>query len=205
MTLEEQLKSMKISRQKLAKDIHVPVSLVNAVIKGEEAITVDMALRLGRYFGNGPEVWLKLALEDTAKRLKDELALIPQLTTVPKTKEEQKGEERTKEQIKKWKEWLNKMIQSYAKKAYNAYEKDLSLVKAADFSKPTDEVARAAVSIGDIDAIRKLAAAGYKRWCVKEIGWGAFHTPCVDVVRFIVESGFDITEIGHSYGNHRHE
>ena len=38
MTLEEQLKSMKIGRQKLAKDIHVPVSLVNAVIKGEEAI-----------------------------------------------------------------------------------------------------------------------------------------------------------------------
>ena len=108
MTLEEQLKSMKISRQKLAKDIHVPVSLISAVLKSEEAITADVALRLGRYFGNDPEAWQKLALDAAAKRLKDELASIPKFTSVMKTKQEPKREERTQEQINAWKEWLKK-------------------------------------------------------------------------------------------------
>ena len=102
-------------------------------------------------------------------------------------------EKRTKEQIKTWKEWLNKM------KNRKLFERNLSCLKTANLSQPTDEVATAAVIVGDIDVIRKLAAAGYKRWPIKKIGWGAFHTPCVDVVRFIVESGFDITEIGDNW------
>ena len=102
-------------------------------------------------------------------------------------------EKQTKEQIKTWKEWLNKM------KNRKFFERKLSCLKTANLSQPTDEMATAAVIVGDIDVIRKLAAAGYKRWPIKKIGWGAFHTPCVDVVRFIVESGFDITEIGDNW------
>ena len=207
MTLEEQLKSLKISRQKLAKDIHVPVSLISAVLKSEEAITADVALRLGRYFGNGPEAWQKLALDAAAKRLKDELASIPIFTSVMKTKQEPKEEKRTKEQIRIWKEWLKKTKDSdYFYVKSGRFGEFLSELKSANLSHPTDELAKAAVTVGDIDAMRKLAAAGYKRWGVKKIGWNAFVTPCLDVVKFVVENGFDITEIGENWaGDYRQD
>lgn len=38
----------------------VPAARINAIIKGTRAITADTALRLGKYFGTGPEFWLNL-------------------------------------------------------------------------------------------------------------------------------------------------
>ncbi len=53
--LEEFLKPMSISQNKLAMDIRVPTPRINAIVKGTRAITADTALRLGKYFGTGPE------------------------------------------------------------------------------------------------------------------------------------------------------
>ena len=80
---EEFLKPMNISQNKLAMDIHVPTPRINAIVKGTRAISADTALRLGKYFGTGPEFWCNLqsnydlcvAAADTEK----ELAAIPQL------------------------------------------------------------------------------------------------------------------------------
>ena len=58
--LEEFLKPMNISQNKLAMDIHVPAPRINAIAKGTRSITADTALRLGKYFGTGPEFWLNL-------------------------------------------------------------------------------------------------------------------------------------------------
>ena len=57
---EEFLKPMGISQNKLAMDIRVPTPRINAIVKGHRAITADTALRLGRYFGTGPEFWCNL-------------------------------------------------------------------------------------------------------------------------------------------------
>ena len=57
---EEFLKPMNISQNKLAMDIHVPTPRINAIVKGSRAITADTALRLGKYFGTGPEFWINL-------------------------------------------------------------------------------------------------------------------------------------------------
>jgi len=57
---EEFLKPMDISQNKLAMDIHVPTPRINAIVKGTRAITADTALRLGKYFGTGPEFWINL-------------------------------------------------------------------------------------------------------------------------------------------------
>ena len=82
--LEEFLCPMKISQNKLAMDIRVPTPQINAIVNGKRAITADTALRLGRYFGTGPEFWIKLQnnydLCISANHLKDELAVINQLT-----------------------------------------------------------------------------------------------------------------------------
>ena len=58
--MEEFLKPMNINQNKLAMDIHVPAPRINAIVKGIRSISADTAIRLGRYFGTGPEFWLNL-------------------------------------------------------------------------------------------------------------------------------------------------
>jgi addiction module HigA family antidote len=42
----------------LARDMHVPVNRVTAIINGQRGVTADTALRLGHWFGETPETWL---------------------------------------------------------------------------------------------------------------------------------------------------
>ncbi len=58
--LEEFMKPMGISINRLARDIAVPPGRVSAIVNGKRAITADTALRLSRYFGTSPEVWMGL-------------------------------------------------------------------------------------------------------------------------------------------------
>ena len=58
--LEEFLKPMGLSQNRLAVDIGVPPRRINEVVLGKRSITADTALRLGRYFGNSPQFWLGL-------------------------------------------------------------------------------------------------------------------------------------------------
>ena len=58
--LEEFLKPMGISQNKLAMDIRVPAPRINAIVKETRNISADSALRLGVYFGTGPEFWTNL-------------------------------------------------------------------------------------------------------------------------------------------------
>ena len=58
--LEEFMRPMDISINRLARDIAVPPGRVSAIVNGKRAITADTALRLGKYFGISPEVWMGL-------------------------------------------------------------------------------------------------------------------------------------------------
>ena len=58
--LEEFMKPMGISINGLAREIAVPPGRVSAIVNGKRAITADTALRLGRYFGTSPDVWMGL-------------------------------------------------------------------------------------------------------------------------------------------------
>ncbi len=58
--LEEFMKPMGISINRLARDIAVPPGRISAIVNGKRAITADTALRLSRYFGTSPEVWMGL-------------------------------------------------------------------------------------------------------------------------------------------------
>jgi antitoxin HigA-1 len=57
---EEFMKPLLISINRLARDIDVPPNRISAIIRGRRAITADTALRLGKYFGVSPEIWLDL-------------------------------------------------------------------------------------------------------------------------------------------------
>jgi len=58
--LEEFLKPMGISINRLARDIAVPPGRISEIVNGKRSITADTALRLGKYFGVSPETWLDL-------------------------------------------------------------------------------------------------------------------------------------------------
>lgn len=58
--LEEFMKPLHISINRLARDIDVPPNRISAIVRGKRAITADTALRLGKYFSVSPEIWLDL-------------------------------------------------------------------------------------------------------------------------------------------------
>ena len=58
--LEEFLKPMNISQNRLAVAIRVPAPRINAIVHGRRAISADTALRLGQYFKVEPQFWLNL-------------------------------------------------------------------------------------------------------------------------------------------------
>ncbi|MDH4172320.1 MAG: HigA family addiction module antitoxin [Betaproteobacteria bacterium] len=57
---EEFMKPLGVSINALAREISVPPNRVSDIVNGKRSITADTALRLGKYFGVSPEVWLGL-------------------------------------------------------------------------------------------------------------------------------------------------
>lgn len=58
--LEEFIKLMNLSQNRLAIDIGVDARRINEIVLGKRSITADTALRLARFFGNSPQFWMGL-------------------------------------------------------------------------------------------------------------------------------------------------
>jgi len=61
--LEEFIKPLNLSQNRLAIEIGVDARRVNEIVLGARSITADTALRLARYFGVSPQFWLGLQAE----------------------------------------------------------------------------------------------------------------------------------------------
>lgn len=61
--LEDFMKPMGISINRLARDLVVPPGRISAIVNGKRGITADTALRLGKYFGVAPQTWMGLQAE----------------------------------------------------------------------------------------------------------------------------------------------
>jgi addiction module HigA family antidote len=57
---EEFMRPLGISISALARDIGVPANRISQIVNGKRAFSADTALRLGKYFGVSPEIWLDL-------------------------------------------------------------------------------------------------------------------------------------------------
>lgn len=65
---EEFLKPLGLSVNALAIALHVPVTHIGAIVKGERGVTADMALRLAGFLGTSPEFWVNMqAMHDLTK------------------------------------------------------------------------------------------------------------------------------------------
>ena len=59
---EEFMAPLELSGYALAAACHVPRTRIERLAREETPVTADTALRLGRYFGTGPEFWLNLQI-----------------------------------------------------------------------------------------------------------------------------------------------
>ena len=71
--MEEFLKPLGLSQNKLALSIAVPPRRINEIVLGKRRITADTSLRLARFFGSSPEFWLGLQSQYDLDLAADEL------------------------------------------------------------------------------------------------------------------------------------
>jgi addiction module HigA family antidote len=76
--LADELAEIGISLTELSRQISVPPNRVSQIIRGKRDVTADTALRLGRFFGTGPEFWMNLQKAYELDRAKIELANVLQ-------------------------------------------------------------------------------------------------------------------------------
>ena len=57
--LRDELEELGVTAAELGRRIHVPASRVRQILAGKRNLTAETALRLGRWFGTGPDLWLK--------------------------------------------------------------------------------------------------------------------------------------------------
>ncbi len=75
------LPAMRVSVAQAAREMGVSRQQLYKILAGDRAITAEMATRLGKYCGNGPELWLNMQIAfdlwNAQNRLAEELADIP--------------------------------------------------------------------------------------------------------------------------------
>ncbi len=58
--LREELDTLELSANLLSKALGVPVNRITMILNGQRGVSADTALRLARYFGTTPQLWLNL-------------------------------------------------------------------------------------------------------------------------------------------------
>ena len=58
--LRDELETLGLSANALSKKLDVPVNRITAILQGTRGVTANTALRLARFFGTTPQVWLNL-------------------------------------------------------------------------------------------------------------------------------------------------
>jgi addiction module HigA family antidote len=70
--LEESLKPLGMSMNKLAEKLHVPANRITQIVEGRCGVTGETALRLARYFGTSAEFWLGMQKDYDLQVARDE-------------------------------------------------------------------------------------------------------------------------------------
>jgi addiction module HigA family antidote len=71
--LIDELEEIEITATELSRQIDVPPNRISQIVRGKRDITADTALRLGQFFGTGPEFWMNLQKAYDLDRAKTEL------------------------------------------------------------------------------------------------------------------------------------
>ena len=58
--LRDELDELGLSANALAKALGVPVNRITMILNGQRGVSADTVLRLARYFGTTPQLWMNL-------------------------------------------------------------------------------------------------------------------------------------------------
>jgi addiction module HigA family antidote len=89
MLEEDFLKPLRMTKYRLAKEIHVPAQRIGEIIAGRRSITADTDLRLCRFFGLSEGWWLRLQVDHDTRKARVELA--QELAKIKPLKDRRKG------------------------------------------------------------------------------------------------------------------
>jgi antitoxin HigA-1 len=71
---EEFMLPLRLSMNRVAMDLRVPVTRIADIVNEKRAITADTALRFARYFNNRPTFWMNLQTRYDLEVAEDEIA-----------------------------------------------------------------------------------------------------------------------------------
>lgn len=71
--LEDWMRPVNLTANRLATDLRVPSTRIGDIIRGRQGITADTALRLARYFGTSAAFWMGMQAQYDLKTAKDTL------------------------------------------------------------------------------------------------------------------------------------
>ncbi len=72
--LREIIEELGISQARLAHDIGVSAMRISHIINGSRPVTGDIALRLGKYFGQSPQFWMNLQSNFDMRTAEDKIS-----------------------------------------------------------------------------------------------------------------------------------
>src|SRR5207245_11317483 len=71
---EEFMLPLRLSMNRVAMDLRVPVTRIADIVNEKRAITADTALRFARYFNNSPTLWMNLQTRYDLEVAEEEIA-----------------------------------------------------------------------------------------------------------------------------------
>ena len=78
---EDVLPALNLSVTEAARQLRVTRQTLHRILSGRSGISAEMAVRLGKFCGNGPGLWLRMQqahdLWHAEQRLREELEMIP--------------------------------------------------------------------------------------------------------------------------------
>ena len=72
--LEEFMKPLGLSANKLALELRVPSNRIVAIVNGKRSMSADTALRLARYFNTSADLWMNLQARYDLQQAEDQLS-----------------------------------------------------------------------------------------------------------------------------------
>jgi len=82
---KEYLQPLKINAADLAQSIGISLNTVDALRKGETPVSVELSLRLARYFSTAPDFWVHLQLDHDMEQARHKLGEEIRLKITPRT------------------------------------------------------------------------------------------------------------------------
>ncbi|QDK25261.1 MULTISPECIES: HigA family addiction module antitoxin [Leptospira] len=83
---EEFLDPLEITPYRLAKELHVSTSTILEILHNKRKVTVDMSLRLAKFFGMSDKFWINLQNDLEIRKQKEKLKLkLDSIQTLPRT------------------------------------------------------------------------------------------------------------------------